>query len=381
MATTYYLQTDGDDTNLGTDWGVGNAWQTLQKAADTIIQGDTLIIGGKTSGHGTGIWTPNVAIDFDTNTGVGTIYANMIKFIVDGGEAEFDFSGGGGVNGFNISVKDYLMFSATSGSNWKITGATNGLNFSLTGDGNYCIFHRMRFTNCTNGVGGFRPTNQRYFACRFDNNTLDGFGETNAGAGGGSYFWGCRFDNNGRYGCYKLNPASTFFCIFDQNVDDGFDSGNYNYVLHHGSIFYKNTGHGIDMASTNGASISHCIFSENSGQGINSGSFGARALFLTGGNCFYNNTGGHYNVVNYNPTVNAIYADIEDQDPLFTNPDNGDFSLQSGSPCRDYGVFSETFPFDTNFNLAMMQDTLGGASGNTLNPLGTRSNKNKVFGG
>ena len=46
MATYYVDGVDGDDGNLGTSEGVGNAWATVQKAADTVSAADTVNIKG-----------------------------------------------------------------------------------------------------------------------------------------------------------------------------------------------------------------------------------------------------------------------------------------------------------------------------------------------
>lgn len=47
-ATTYYVRTDGNNSNAGTTDSAGGAWLTIQKAADTMVAGDTVIIGNGT---------------------------------------------------------------------------------------------------------------------------------------------------------------------------------------------------------------------------------------------------------------------------------------------------------------------------------------------
>ena len=47
-ATTYYVRTDGNNSNTGTADSAGGAWLTIQKAADTMVAGDTTIVGNGT---------------------------------------------------------------------------------------------------------------------------------------------------------------------------------------------------------------------------------------------------------------------------------------------------------------------------------------------
>ncbi len=181
---------------------------------------------------------------------------------------------------------------------------------------------------------------------------LDGFTLTLANAdgyGGDEYYGGgmynedsdplitnCVFLENYGYqgaGIYNLNSDPTFVnCIFDSNVSLSRAGAIYNYnssAAHINCIFYLNdasTGSAI-YQKNEGAGESpfvNCIFDENVGNDI--------TIDLAGG------------------SVDVTYCNVEggsskpwfgtgciDTDPLWVDPSNGDFHLQSTSPCVDTG--------------------------------------------
>jgi len=64
IATTYYIRTDGSDSNAGTTDSAGGAWRTMGKCSTTAVAGDTCIVGNGTYVEG--------AITFSTNGSVGS---------------------------------------------------------------------------------------------------------------------------------------------------------------------------------------------------------------------------------------------------------------------------------------------------------------------
>jgi len=72
MAGPFYIDSAvGDDGNAGTSEGVGNAWQTIQKGADTVASGEICHIKASSN------YVITAQIDFDTQAGT---FNSPIKF-------------------------------------------------------------------------------------------------------------------------------------------------------------------------------------------------------------------------------------------------------------------------------------------------------------
>ncbi len=99
-ANTFYVATNGNDTNLGTEI---QPWKTIQKAANTLIAGDTVFIKA-------GIYNERITLQ-NSGTSNHNIFFYSYQndtVIVDGS----DISWGGNWNGlFDISDKSYIEIS------------------------------------------------------------------------------------------------------------------------------------------------------------------------------------------------------------------------------------------------------------------------------
>jgi len=102
-ATTYYVRTDGSDSNSGTGADAANAWATIDHAADNMSAGDIVYVR-------TGVYAESVT---PSVSGVST---TPIQFIADTGGAIFGTVGDvdivppSSTSGIYVNAEDYLQF-------------------------------------------------------------------------------------------------------------------------------------------------------------------------------------------------------------------------------------------------------------------------------
>ena len=89
-ATTYYVRTDGNNSNAGTSNTAGGAWLTIDKGTDTANAGDTVRVQ-------VGTYNEKPTPGHNGSSGAG----NTITFVADGVV---------NVNGLTLSGNSYLRF-------------------------------------------------------------------------------------------------------------------------------------------------------------------------------------------------------------------------------------------------------------------------------
>ena len=315
--TTYYVDVAvGNDANLGTSEGVGNAWASFEKAFDTVTDGDLVYV--KASGE-------YVAQD-GANDCIGEIS------IIPAWNAQITFEG------YTTTPGDGTFACVT------LNAGTNALAncIQVYGDINNCyyVFNNFRFTGASdNGFGRVGLRELVFRNCRFDNNGAAGYyGQTT------SYFYRCQVDNNGATGIF--GQGYLLFCTCFSNTTYGAQGPAFMYA----SLFYNN-----GTAQTLGGSgtlWAQCVFDGNNkaangianiyrastlvnsiiyncGVGIESPSPGAMTSCNSINNILYENTTDRVN--------SPVGDDDMDADPLFTNPATNDYTLQTGSPALAAG--------------------------------------------
>lgn len=330
MAGPYYVTLTGNDTNTGLGDGDADAWLTIQKAADTIVAGETVYIKGNR--------TLTAEVDFDTNDGTSLIeirYKGYVSTIEDTGLVEVDESGAV-ASLFDVVGKDYLRFE-----NFRLTsGDTSGMKLSGTTAYNK-IENCELDTNGTNGIymlGG--PHSIRN--CEFYSNGTYGlyFQGNQRLAIFGNYFhdesYGFRnqtsvdvrlrnniFEACSTMGCWYVGNANAD----TQMIGNTFDAC----VL--GLVFGDNTDRNI-----NGVLVYNNLFTNNTTAGIKEDTTDASVVVgLLDYNAYHTNGTDVLGVV-LSKGANAVDLTA---DP-YTNRAGHDFSLNStdggGSACKGAGL-------------------------------------------
>jgi len=192
MPTYYVDMAVGDDANLGTSPGVGNAWKTLAKTqSNPIVAGDTVYVKGSAD------YTETLTIAI-----VGTAAAPVVF------KGYTATPGGGGLATVNGAASRSTGMTPAAGSN-------------------FVVFKNFRFTDHTGvGAGNMTGDHFTYKGCEFDNNGGDGLN-----ADQNCLFEGCYAHNNGGDGFSVGHTTAFICCISNANTSNGFST--------EGGTFYK----------------------------------------------------------------------------------------------------------------------------------------------
>ncbi len=122
IGQTYFVRTDGNDTNSGTSNSSSGAWQTIQKAAGTMTAGDSVRVQP-------GTYYENVTPANSGTTGNSIVYKADGAVVMDGQNS----SG----YAFYMDGKDYIVIDGFTITNWPNGGGSHAT---------------VKFINSDNGV-------------------------------------------------------------------------------------------------------------------------------------------------------------------------------------------------------------------------------------
>ncbi|MBC8527454.1 MAG: PKD domain-containing protein, partial [Candidatus Cloacimonetes bacterium] len=258
---------------------------------------------------------------------------------------QFSTSGGGIYCSYSSSILQNVMIKNNSviGGGSYDCGYGGGITLSHSS----LILDNVIITN--NSVTGYRSYGGGIYCAHsspsLQNVTISGNSADNEG--GGIF-------------CYVSSPTLENVTINDNSVSYYFKAGGI-YCSSYSSNPYlenvtitNNSGSGI-VCSGSSLTLVNCIVSYNNGSGISSGS---PSISYSD---FYNNEYGNFNncgqwlgvnvITNANGDSCDIYYNIQ-MDPCFVDTTNGDYHLQSNSPCIDAGDPSS--PLDPDGTIADM---------------------------
>ena len=345
MATYYVDAVAGSDSNAGTAEGSGNAWQTIQKAANTISNGDK-------------VWV-KASADYTEQVTLATSMSNLTMF--EGYSSTIGDNGKATIQGSNS--RSYCLSSTSKyhygWKNFIFEGATTA-SMQLNTQNAYWWFGNCIFRPGT-GSGSTAGANLASSASAFVNCLFDGFSGNGIEFSGSSpdHFAGCTFSNNGNYGL--LAAFSTVYaikCVFVDNATIGL-RGNTNRL---DFCTFANNRDGVFTTAT--CQANGCIFASHNGA-TSYGVKHARAY-----KCFfYDNTTDidGLGVGSYGYDIENTYLST---DP-FTDSASGDYTILSNSPAYQGASFVAGYTDYQDAGALQHADPSGGG-GAVLHPL--RSN-------
>ncbi len=259
-ANTYFVATSGNDTNPGTEI---QPWKTIQKAANTLIAGDTVFIKA-------GVYNERVIVQ---NSGILNNYIVFSKYrndtvVIDGN----GISWGGAWNGlFDISDKSYIqiigfeILNANYGGIW----AENSDHIII--DGNYT------YNTFSSGIGVWNSSyvtvknNEIELACNdgeqecitISNSNNCNIKSNNVHNNGMGTNGGEGIDI--KQGSYDINVFQNVVHHINERIGiyaDAWDSHTYNINIYQNSV-YNCGNNGMVVQSEMGGVIEHVTFFNN----------------------------------------------------------------------------------------------------------------------
>jgi hypothetical protein len=335
MATYYVDVTTGDDSDTGLTEAL--AWQTLEKAADSVAAGDK-------------VWVKASASYVVKDSGASCVMQVTIA-------------------GTSASAITFEGYSSNIGDGGIVTidATTNTLASAVItaiGGAVYYWFKNFRFTGgSSHGFDANSEADDRimFSNCRFDNNGAHGLLADD-------YFYceNCRFDNNTTDGAHYGSNCVFVACVANDNTSEGF-RGEHNTLCH--CMSYENGSSqivgefgsphnllnilvdgnnsardGFTNTSFTGHAIANSIFFDCD-DGIN-GNASRPDFHIARNNLFYSNTTDRNNFREGEGTVSGT------SDP-FVDSANNDYRLKRDSEARGAGIdahYCQSFwdDFDSN---------------------------------
>ncbi|MBC8395356.1 MAG: right-handed parallel beta-helix repeat-containing protein, partial [Candidatus Marinimicrobia bacterium] len=307
----WYVATDGSDENNGSE---ENPFATIQHGIYIANVGDTVLVQPGTYYENLNC-NKDIIIKSISGPSLTIIDGNQVSNVIDI-ENTMHFDGFTITNGIGVPAGNYF-----GGNGIKLTGGNPILS-------NLIIDSNVSSGNNVNGAGIWSNTSFSIENSIISNNTA-----SNSGGGvflydaGDVVFDHCLFINN------QSTYGSALYAVYSTDINLE------NCTVYGTNDFVDGDGYG-------GGIISHVEGQGSNDSLVNSIIWGdyPHAISLRDEVNFYiaysDVQGGEGNILHVFDQSETIHYWLEgniNSDPLFTDPDNGDFTLQSTSPCIDTG--------------------------------------------
>jgi hypothetical protein len=313
--TTYYVDgAVGNDGNLGTSEGAGNAWATIQQALDTVAAADIVYVKASA--------TYNEALTTSTAGTAGSpiVFEGYTTTPGDEGIATNDGTTGSLAEGWTpISGNNYYVWK-----NFRFTNFTGTAFGNLLAD--HVYLYRIEADN--SGSGGIELDDScEIVGCHAHDNTGDGMAVGSFGT-----FYRCISHNNTGDGFEATAGMAVIDCLSYENTGNGLNWAGANaYGIFTGNTIVASSASaqtGMALGISNTANRFICCnntvsgYSGIGGKGIDTAAIGQRALIFN--NNLYDNETNYDNEGDLGGGTTG--------DPDFVNAASDDYTPDTTSP-------------------------------------------------
>lgn len=323
--TDYYVDVAvGDDGNLGTSPGAGNAWASFEKAADTVAAGDTVYV--KASGVYSAQDGANGCICLIDTLGTNIapiVWRAYFATIDDGGIVKMDASVNALVNVIKTDMAGGSVFNVFEG--FEITGATSHGVVGGIGNDDHIKVYRCKVTN--NGGNGVRAgANSKIAQSIVSANTGNGIY-----IGSDSYVVDSIVYGNLNAGIYCVSRGNISNVIL---YDNTVYQGRFANVANIYNTIFDGDGaaDGVRLDLSEGSIIQNSIIYDCVNGIVETADTGANASAFN--NLFYSNT---TDAVNFLPVADQPGSFVATSDP-FVDAAGRDYRLSASSEAINKGI-------------------------------------------
>ena len=342
IGATYYVAPTGSDSNSGTE---ARPWRTIQKAADTIDSGDTVIVKDGTY-TGSGYAVVEVKCAGTTDNWITFRAESVHGAVVDGTTAMHGWNFGDSAS--YIRIEGFDVIRCVVG----FRASTSAHHIYIYNNKIHNLWRWVQNT-CTSGnpvTGVFSGVHTSYWT--IDSNLIYHIGRIHNSACDSDYRWDHNIYSCGHHQLIKNNIIYNNYagyCIKVTSHSGSIHSDANTHIITNNTFAFD-----ANPATTSGIAhirLYHDVYNPPKNVVIQNNIFysppNGRAIYgswYTGTIIRNNLCTGKIHTASSNPPVYT--NNHENTNPLLTDPNKFDFTLQNNSPAIDAGTSSHTPDLD-----------------------------------